>query len=325
MILTIALLQKIMTDLENPNYDNIHISILQNYIQLLFAIDNKKLKDILDDTLLPCVWNINKKGKISYNLTENQDSSIYLDEYINTIVRLIFSFNSFLLNFTYNYCEDNKINYYDSFPNKNNPPNATNESLIEMRNNRNTITELLIFLYKQKLIPKNLIYVFSLYENIFRHQYAHGWGLFFYQLLKELPNLYTYFDYDKNDTNFILTDQTKIKTHGDIRKILKLRSLKKTDSINILPYMKFFPSDYFTDIDEELTFSINHKLDPKSVIALKEFGIETQYKIDEEDFDMIDWYKDNEGRIEEFDLHLQALATKIYAAVSSINENNKNT
>lgn len=309
-----------MKDLENPTYDKIHISILQNYIQFLFNIENKKLKDILDDTLFPCLLNINSRNNISYNLENNKDSSIYLEEYLNTIVRLLFAFNSFLLNFTYKYCEEKGINYYDSFPDKNNPPNATNESLIELRNNRNTITELVIFLYKQKLISKNLVYIFALYENIFRNQYAHGWVLFFYQLLKELPNLYTYFDYEKNDINFILTDKTKIKKQIDIRKDLKLNSLKTSEKLDILPFMQYHPSDTLGDIDDELTFNINHELDPKSVIALKEFGIDTTYQIGEETLDMLDWYKNNKGKVKDFDLHLQGLATKIFAVVNSIND-----
>lgn len=314
---------------EKMENKTVNISLENNMIQSLssYNFKNDKVRIFFNLTLSSTISNINDLKKITYNLETEIDTLKYLEVYINSIVKSMFSLNAFLIKIMLEYAK--QYEFYSIF----NPDtkNKENIKICNKSSNNNTVANLIYFFVQKKWLPLSLLESFAKYETIFRHQYAHGWNLFFYAFLEEMHNFETKFNYDNiNNFDYIITNKNN-QSQDFIREQLKIKSLAY-ENINLL---KYIDSNLDTNGNSELLFKINSKYDPKYIMALKKFGIDTTIQLYPftyvgeqqrdvlEVIDLLEEYINLSKNEETFmlNLSLNNLFTKIYGLVTELDNN----
>lgn len=216
------------------------------YINIDISDENyRKFEFFKEDPSFENLWNtiqsIKKQSKLYYDL-DNEDDE-YFQKYINTIFEVIISFNSYLLK---KYIKKNKEKKID----------LNWEKIYNRKSSQNNF----LYLIKQhiKYFDDYLFIIHSLYlwENLFRHQLAHGWIDVFKAILSK-NDLSIFIDENflhENFENSHLLTNTLETTINELRKYLKKESTNMSFDKNLIKRNINNVSGV-----EELTFSINIK------------------------------------------------------------------
>ncbi len=180
-------------------------------------------------------------------MNDVKEIDTYFIEYLNVINKCILAFNSFLLQVVYMYCKKNYKNYYND--------GKKLDEIFELGANKNSIEDLFKFLIKEKICYANQFFTYTLYENLFRNQFCHGWHNFFYFLLENNNKANPKWESitSKKKIGFLYDDEKH--NFYDLRKKLKQNSIFNIKNIDIKEYLTL--SSYLGTGVLEVKFNIS--------------------------------------------------------------------